>query len=134
MNPTTSLCCCMYIHCVLLCSAKLHLDIFASFLRVFVRLTFDFFLGLPQSFSYPLPLSLSPSLPPFPPPSLPPLSLTRELMGADVLMSPVRRSLRLTNKSDTPGDSRRGNYQVSSLAELPDELDIGYLPNKALFY
>ena len=55
-------------------------------------------------------------------------------MEADVVMSPVRRSLRLAEKCVAPGEGGHGNYQVSSLAELPDELDIGYLPNKALFY
>ena len=55
-------------------------------------------------------------------------------MEVDAVMSPVRRSLRLVEKHVAPGDGGHGNYQVSSLAELPDELDIGYLPNKALFY
>ena len=52
-------------------------------------------------------------------------------MEADVIMSPVRRSLRLAEKCVAPGDGGNVNYQVSSLTELPDELDI---PNKALFY
>ena len=56
--------------------------------------------------------------------------LHREVMEADVIMSPVRRSLRLTGKSD-PGS--HDDYQVSSLKELPDDLEVGYLPNKALF-
>ena len=57
-------------------------------------------------------------------------------MEADVIMSPARRSLRLAGKCDSSsgchGNSSHGNYQVSSLKELPDGLDIGYLPNKAL--
>ena len=66
--------------------------------------------------------SLSLSLPlPLPPPlslSLS-LSLSRELMEADVVMSPVRRSLRLAEKFVAPGYDSHGNYQVSSLAQLP---------------
>ena len=46
-------------------------------------------------------------------------------MEADVVMSPVRRSLRLVEKCVAPGDGGHGNYQVSSLAQLPD---IRYLP------
>ena len=52
-------------------------------------------------------------------------------MEADVVVSPVRRSLRLAEKHVAPGDGGNVNHQVFSLAELPDELDI---PNKALFY
>ena len=51
-------------------------------------------------------------------------------MEADVVISPVRRSLRLAEKHVAPGDGGHGNYQVSSLAELPDELDIGYISPK----
>ena len=45
-------------------------------------------------------------------------------------MSPVRRSLRIAEKGTTDGS--HGNYQVESLDELPYELDVRYLPNKAL--
>ena len=39
----------------------------------------------------------------------------RERMEADVIMSPVRRSLRLARKCGTGGPGSHGNYQVSSL-------------------
>ena len=55
-------------------------------------------------------------------------------MEADVVMSPVRRSLRLAEKCVATEDGGHVNYQVSSLAQLPEELDIGYLSNRALFY
>ena len=54
-------------------------------------------------------------------------------MEADVIMSPARRSLRLAGKCGTGGPGSHGNYLVSSLNELPEGLDVKYLPNKALF-
>ena len=39
----------------------------------------------------------------------------------------MRRSLRLAEKRVAPEDGGHGIYPVSSLSELPDELDIGYL-------
>ena len=54
-------------------------------------------------------------------------------MEADVIMSPARRSLRLAGKCGTGGPGSHGNYQVSSLNELPEGLEVKYLPNKALF-
>ena len=54
-------------------------------------------------------------------------------MEVDLIMSPARRSVRIAEKIGTATDSNRGNYQVASLKDLPDELDVGYLPNKALF-
>ena len=63
----------------------------------------------------------------------PPLSIfLRELLDADIIMSPVRRSLRIAEKGSTTTDGSHGNYQVESLDELPYELDVRYLPNKAL--
>lgn len=62
------------------------------------------------------------------------LSPLRDMLEADVIMSPARRSLRLTEKCDTPRICNRGNYQVVSLTDLPVDLDIGYLPNKALVW
>ena len=47
-------------------------------------------------------------------------------------MSPVRRSLRIAEKGSTTTDGSHDNYQVESLDELPYELDVRYLPNKAL--
>ena len=67
-----------------------------------------------------------------PPPSLPLSIFLRELLDADIIMSPVRRSLRIAEKGSTTTDGSHGNYQVESLDELPYELDFRYLPNKAL--
>ena len=45
-------------------------------------------------------------------------------MEADVVVSPVRRSLKLAEKCVAPAGSGHSNYQVSSLAKLPDELEV----------
>jgi hypothetical protein len=65
--------------------------------------------------------------------SVTPSKRVRERMEADVIMSPARRSLRLAGKCGTGGPGSHGNYLVSSLNELPEGLDVKYLPNKALF-
>ena len=40
-----------------------------------------------------------------------------------------RRSLRIAEKGSTTTDGSHGNYQVESLDELPNELDVRYLAN-----
>ena len=54
-------------------------------------------------------------------------------MDIHMVMSPARRSIRIAEKFGDTSDGNRGNYQVTSLKDLPEELDFGYLPNKALF-
>lgn len=51
----------------------------------------------------------------------------RELLGADTVLTPVRRSGRLVG---TPPVG--GRAVVDSIAELPEGMDIGYMPNASL--
>ena len=57
----------------------------------------------------------------------------REVMDVHVVMSPAQRSIRIAVKFGYSSDGNHGNYHVSSFKYLPEELDFGYLPNKALF-
>ena len=47
----------------------------------------------------------------------------RELLGTDVVITPVRRSSRLVG---------RGGLEVDSIHELPEAMDFGYMPNENL--
>ena len=49
----------------------------------------------------------------------------RDLLGADVIMSPARRSLRLADKVTA-------QLTVSSIMEMPDDVNFAYCPNGAL--
>ena len=42
----------------------------------------------------------------------------------DVVMSPARRSLRIAERLGTTSGGSHGNYQVASLEDLPEELDV----------
>lgn len=56
----------------------------------------------------------------------------RELLDADVIMSPARRSIRIAGRADQMAERPPGSYEVTSLLDLPEELEVAYCPNKAL--
>ena len=55
-------------------------------------------------------------------------------MDVYVVLSPAQRSIRFAEKFGDTSNGNHGNYHVISLKDLPEELNFGYLPNKALFY
>ena len=51
-------------------------------------------------------------------------------MGTNVIMSPARRSIRLSRKS--LGHTSTG-FVVDSVMDLPEDVEFAYRPNKAMF-
>jgi len=47
-------------------------------------------------------------------------------------MSPARRSIRIAGRASKTTEGPPGNYEVTSLLDLPEELEVAYCPNKAL--
>ncbi len=54
----------------------------------------------------------------------------RQMVDADIIMSPARRSVRLAGRKRSM--SRSEDYILSSLTEMPDDVNFGYLPNPLL--
>ena len=53
-------------------------------------------------------------------------------MGTNVIMSPARRSIRLSRKSF--GRTSCTGFVVDSVMDLPEDVEFAYRPNKAMFF